>query len=90
MSDLPPPTHEVTRPMFSRWLRRTRKSKQQTQRQAAAGVGVHHVTFGLWERGAAPSLQQMYRIADWSGASLDELRRYLDQSPSSSPAAEAV
>jgi transcriptional regulator with XRE-family HTH domain len=64
--------------MFGKFLRAARERKKQTQIEAAEAIGVHNQTYSCWERGHRPSLEQAFKIADWAGVTLDELRRQLE------------
>lgn len=64
--------------MFGAFLKERRAAKGQTQAQAAAEVGVHSVTWSGWERGLRPDRDKIFKVADWAGCSVDELRHMLE------------
>jgi len=65
---------------LAKYLRKKRAKKGQTQKQAAAEVGVSHQAWMAWERGTIPLATRLPQIADWAGVSLNGLRFYLEKS----------
>jgi transcriptional regulator with XRE-family HTH domain len=58
----------------ARTLREWRESRGQTQKEAAAAVGVHSVTWSEYERGQMdPSSSILRRIAEHFECSLDDI-----------------
>lgn len=56
------------------WIRTTRNRKSQSQREAAAAIGVHLVTVCRWEKGhKTPGIGSMRALATWGGVELSEL-----------------
>lgn len=65
---------------LGQFIRARRAHKRDTQKQAAAKVGVDELTFGRWERGQLPTLKSAYKLAAYLGVTLEKMRPYVDRS----------
>ena len=61
-------------------LKEKRHERGQSQRKAADEVGVNGTTWLQWERGQLPRADALYRIADWLGVPMSELRDVVESS----------
>jgi transcriptional regulator with XRE-family HTH domain len=67
------------------FLRNKRTELLQTQKQSAEKVGVTPLTWVSWERGQMPGVLHIFKIADWAGVKIDDLRPYLVQETKKEP-----
>lgn len=59
---------------ITRFLKATRKKRHQSQRKAAAEIGVHVVTLGRWEVGIyRPAMTYAGALAEWAGVTVAEV-----------------
>jgi transcriptional regulator with XRE-family HTH domain len=63
---------------FSRLVKDVRKKRGHRQTDAAESVGVVESTWRSYERGQLPTVDNLYRVADYLGMTADELRPYIE------------
>jgi transcriptional regulator with XRE-family HTH domain len=63
---------------FAQFVRDRRKAKGDRQIDAAEAVGVVESTWRSYEQGKMPMLHTAYRVADYLGITLDELRPHVE------------
>lgn len=59
-------------------LRTRRAERDDTQPDAARELNVTEGTVRAWERGQVPTWQAGYRLADYLGVTMDELRPVIE------------
>lgn len=64
--------------MLGTMLRERRKQKGHTQAEAAEFLGVHPITFSRWECGLRPKADQVFKIADYLGINVEQLRPHVE------------
>jgi len=62
------------------FLRKVREQRGQSKRSAADQCGVSSTTWIHWERGQMPRADALFRVADWSGCNVDDLRQVIENS----------
>jgi len=60
---------------FGDWVRKVRLAKGQTLPVASAAIEVSRIQFIAWEQHRAlPRVQSVFKLADWAGVKVDDLR----------------
>lgn len=65
---------------FAQVVRQVREKKGDRQIDAAEAVGVVESTWRSYEQGKLPTLTTSYRVADYLGITLDDLRPHIEAS----------
>lgn len=63
---------------FAQFVRQQRESRGDRQKDAAEAVGIVESTWRSYEQGKLPTLATSFRVADYLGVTVDELRPYVE------------